>query len=379
MRQARDADGLAAELDTPEKRQRYVAEMYGPRFWAAPGSFSSDDVAFHVEPFGDADSFRASIANYEYAGGPRQVSEAPRIFEKSAVPTLLLVRAGGPRDPARFPAADGGRVHRAGRSVRRGGRRALPPVGAGGGAESGDSVFLPGPPVSIVGAMSAEPGEEPPVRPVSRAAEFAAEQVESIVATAQESAEKLVEAARTEAESARQEAESVRALARESAQADVEAARKEASARIRDAQVAADEVLEQAKAVSGGMKQLAHLLTTHAERILRDVTNSHRAMSADLRAAARNEPLVNGDDGRAPDEAAEPRRRRDAPAPPRAPAATTRSPTSSRRAGSRTSAAFRPARMRTYVRGVAERQGNRCGARDRKLAARSSGFPSTGR
>ena len=70
----------------------------------------------------------------------------------------------------------------------------------------------------------------------------------------------------------------------------MEAARKEASARIRDAQAAADEVLAQAKAVSGGMKQLAHLLTTHAERILRDVTNSHRAMSADLRAAARNEP-----------------------------------------------------------------------------------------
>ena len=101
----------------------------------------------------------------------------------------------------------------------------------------------------------------------------------------------------------------MRALARESAQADVEAARKEASARIREAQEAADEVLEQAKAVSGGMKQLAHLLTTHAERILRDVTNSHRAMSADLRAASRNEPLVNGDErGRGePDEMREPR------------------------------------------------------------------------
>ena len=138
--------------------------------------------------------------------------------------------------------------------------------------------------------MSAEPDQEPGVRPVSRAAELAAQQVESIVAVAQESAEKLTRAAR-------EEADSVRALARESAQADVEAARKEASARIRDAQDAADEVLEQAKAVSGGMKQLAHLLTTHAERILRDVTNSHRAMSADLRAAARNEPLANGEDG----------------------------------------------------------------------------------
>ena len=133
--------------------------------------------------------------------------------------------------------------------------------------------------------MSSEPGEEPTLKPVSRAAELAAEQVESIVSVAAESAEKLTRAAR-------EEAESVRALARESAQADVEAARKEASARIRDAQVAADEVLDQAKAVSTGMKQLAHLLTTHAERILRDVTNSHRAMSADLRAAARNEPLV---------------------------------------------------------------------------------------
>jgi cell division septum initiation protein DivIVA len=133
--------------------------------------------------------------------------------------------------------------------------------------------------------MSASEGEQPAPRPVSRAAELAAEQVEQIVAVAQSSAEKLTRAAR-------EEAESVRALARESAQADVEHARKEASARIREAQEAADEVLEQAKAVSGGMKQLAHLLTTHAERILRDVTNSHRAMSADLRAAARNEPLA---------------------------------------------------------------------------------------
>jgi pimeloyl-ACP methyl ester carboxylesterase len=103
MRQARDADGLAAELDTEDKRRRYVAEMYGPRFWAAPGSFTREDVDFHVEPFGDAESFRASIANYEYAGGPRQASETPRIFELSAVPTLILY---GPEDhviPRDFP------------------------------------------------------------------------------------------------------------------------------------------------------------------------------------------------------------------------------------------------------------------------------------
>jgi vacuolar-type H+-ATPase subunit H len=138
--------------------------------------------------------------------------------------------------------------------------------------------------------MSATPGEKPAPRPVSRAAELAAQQVESIVSVATESAEKLTRAAR-------EEAESVRALARESAHADVEAARKEASARIRDAQEAADEVLEQAKAVSSGMKQLANLLTVHAERILRDVVNSHRAMAADLRAAARNEPLAAAENG----------------------------------------------------------------------------------
>ena len=165
--------------------------------------------------------------------------------------------------------------------------------------------------------MSATPSEEPTPKPVSRAAELAAQQVESIVTAAQEGARKLAETARQEVESARQEAESVRALARESAQADVEAARKEASARIRDAQDAADEVLEQAKAVSSGMKQLANLLTVHAERILRDVTNSHRAMSADLRTAARNEPLT-GPDERAPEEPGDTREPRESRRPRRA-------------------------------------------------------------
>jgi len=103
IRQSKDADGLAAELDTPEKRRRYVASFYGSRFWAAPGSFTREDVDRMTEPFADADRFRASIANYEYAGGPRQVSEMPRIFEKSAVPTRLLY---GPEDhviPRDFP------------------------------------------------------------------------------------------------------------------------------------------------------------------------------------------------------------------------------------------------------------------------------------
>ena len=92
-----------------------------------------------------------------------------------------------------------------------------------------------------------------------------------------------------ELNSAREEAEQVRVLARESAKADLEAARQEARERIAEAQAAADDVLAEAKAVSSGMRQLANLLTVNAERILRDVANSHRAISADLRAASRDE------------------------------------------------------------------------------------------
>ena len=139
--------------------------------------------------------------------------------------------------------------------------------------------------------MSTSPGENGAPKPVSRAAELAAEQVEVIVQAAEASAQQLASAAQKEVESARQEADQVRVLARESAKAELDAARKDASERLAEAQAAADDVLAEAKAVSAGMRQLAHLLTTHAERILRDVTNSHRAISADLRAAARDEPI----------------------------------------------------------------------------------------
>ncbi|HYI23442.1 MAG TPA: hypothetical protein VEX62_12515 [Candidatus Limnocylindrales bacterium] len=151
--------------------------------------------------------------------------------------------------------------------------------------------------------MSASPGEDQTPRPVSRAAELAAQQVESIVAAAQASAEQLAANASQQLEAARQEAESVRALARESAQADVEAGRKEARERLREAQDAADQILAEAKAVSGGMRQLANLLTVHAERILRDVTNSYNAMSADLRAAGREDrpPAARADAAEAAD------------------------------------------------------------------------------
>lgn len=95
VRQGREADALAAELDTPEQRRRYVAEFYGHRFWASPGSFSAADIAFMTEPFADADKLRAGWGNYESAMGTRPLSETPRFFEVSAIPTLALH---GPED-----------------------------------------------------------------------------------------------------------------------------------------------------------------------------------------------------------------------------------------------------------------------------------------
>jgi pimeloyl-ACP methyl ester carboxylesterase len=103
LRQGRDADALAGELDTADKRRRYIAQFYGPRFWAAPGAFSREDVEFMTEPFADAETLRAGFGNYESALGARQLSEAPRFFETNPVPTLLLY---GPDDhviPRDFP------------------------------------------------------------------------------------------------------------------------------------------------------------------------------------------------------------------------------------------------------------------------------------
>src|SRR6185295_5494847 len=81
IRQAGDADGLAAELDTPARRRAYIADFYGHRFWAAPGTFTRDDVAFMTEPFADGAKLRAGFANYEYATGNRQAPEMVHLFE----------------------------------------------------------------------------------------------------------------------------------------------------------------------------------------------------------------------------------------------------------------------------------------------------------
>jgi pimeloyl-ACP methyl ester carboxylesterase len=103
LRQGREADELAAELDTASKRRRYIAQFYGSRFWAAPGSFNREEVDFMTEPFSDPDRLRASFGNYESALGSRPLSEPPRFFEQNPIPTLILY---GPDDhviPRDFP------------------------------------------------------------------------------------------------------------------------------------------------------------------------------------------------------------------------------------------------------------------------------------
>ncbi len=103
VRQGHDPEGLLAELDTPRRRRSYVGEMYGHRMWAASGHFTSDDIAFHAEPYGDAEKLRASWSVYEGVTGNRPMEDIPCVLEPTPVPTLLLY---GPDDhvvPTSFP------------------------------------------------------------------------------------------------------------------------------------------------------------------------------------------------------------------------------------------------------------------------------------
>jgi hypothetical protein len=65
-----------------------------------------------------------------------------------------------------------------------------------------------------------------------------------------------------------------------------EEARKKASDRIEAAEKAADEALEDAKAMSTGLRRLASHLEHQAEAILRDVQAGHRELRAGLRVAS---------------------------------------------------------------------------------------------
>jgi pimeloyl-ACP methyl ester carboxylesterase len=88
-RQGATPDELAAELDTPAKRRRYIGEMYGHRLWASPGTFDAASIDFMTEPFASDERLRASWAVYQLAHA-RPMSEPPLMGRKVDTPTLIL-------------------------------------------------------------------------------------------------------------------------------------------------------------------------------------------------------------------------------------------------------------------------------------------------
>jgi pimeloyl-ACP methyl ester carboxylesterase len=115
VRQGLDADGLAADLRTPEQRRRYIATFYTSRFWAHPGAFMGDaavvfgphggtpEVDFHTEPFADAAKLRASFGGYESVFDPERRSGPARLAVNDRVRALLLF---GTADHVIYPAFD---------------------------------------------------------------------------------------------------------------------------------------------------------------------------------------------------------------------------------------------------------------------------------
>jgi pimeloyl-ACP methyl ester carboxylesterase len=102
VRQGTDADALCAELATVDERRRYIATFYTSRFWAHPGAFTPEEVAFHTEPFADAERLRASFRLYEAVFDESARSEPPLLGRNEQTPTLVLY---GPSDhviPADF-------------------------------------------------------------------------------------------------------------------------------------------------------------------------------------------------------------------------------------------------------------------------------------
>ena len=90
IRQGTDADALVSELDSEDKRADYIAAFYSTRLWAHPGAFNTEDIAWHVEPFRDAQKLRASFTNYESAFDATKRSEKPLYGRNTVTNTLIL-------------------------------------------------------------------------------------------------------------------------------------------------------------------------------------------------------------------------------------------------------------------------------------------------
>ena len=142
LRQGTDPEGLAAELDTVERRRAYIAEFYGHRLWAAPGAFTKADVDFMTEPFGDADKLRASWGAYEHACGTKPLSEVPRFFETNPIVDPGPLRPGRRRGLRHLPRAVRGGLPQLHRPVRGARGRPFPAVGAGRSVQPGPDLSV---------------------------------------------------------------------------------------------------------------------------------------------------------------------------------------------------------------------------------------------
>lgn len=103
IRQGSDADGLAAELSTPEMRRRYIATFYTSRFWAHPGAFTPDEVNFMTEPWADGARMRASFGAYESSMKAEARSEPSAMAAPNPTRTMILF---GTSDHVLYPDFD---------------------------------------------------------------------------------------------------------------------------------------------------------------------------------------------------------------------------------------------------------------------------------
>jgi pimeloyl-ACP methyl ester carboxylesterase len=94
LRQGTAADALAAELDTPARRRRYIASFYTERAWAHPGAFTPAAVELMTEPFGDAAHLRSGFGAYESVFRAEARSE-PALLARNPTPAVVLF---GPSD-----------------------------------------------------------------------------------------------------------------------------------------------------------------------------------------------------------------------------------------------------------------------------------------
>lgn len=90
IRQGTEPDDLASELRSPEERIRYIATFYTSRFWAHPGAFVPDAVAFHAAPFADATKLRASFGGYESSFSASARSEPTLLALNENIRALVL-------------------------------------------------------------------------------------------------------------------------------------------------------------------------------------------------------------------------------------------------------------------------------------------------